>query len=114
MTNLWILWAREEMERRLHEPCILEHVAAAMDLSLARFTRLFVDAEGVAPADYLHRVRLARAKVLLERTFLSVDQVIALVGLSDVKRFEDDFRHAYGVPPQALREQVWGGSPRES
>jgi transcriptional regulator GlxA family with amidase domain len=111
--NPWILWAREEMERRLHEPCILEHLAAAMDLSLARFTRMFADGEGIAPAEYLHRLRLARAKVLLERTFLSVDQVVSLVGLRDVTRFEDDFRHAYGVPPHAVREQVWGGSTRE-
>jgi transcriptional regulator GlxA family with amidase domain len=104
--NPWILWARHEMERRLHEPCILEHLAAAMDLSLARFTRMFAENEGVAPAEYLHQLRLARAKVLLERTFLSINQVVSLVGLSDVKRFEEDFSHIYGVRPQALREQV--------
>jgi transcriptional regulator GlxA family with amidase domain len=109
----WIVWAREEMERRLHEPCVLEHLAATADLSLSRFTHLFAESEGVAPADYLHRLRLARAKVLLERTFLSVREVMALVGLSDVKRFEDDFRHAYGVAPRALRKQVWGGTMGE-
>ncbi|PYR91961.1 MAG: hypothetical protein DMF84_15380 [Acidobacteria bacterium] len=106
----WILWAREEMERRLHEPCILEHLAAAMNLPLARFTRQFAETEGVAAAEYLHRLRLARAKVLLERTFLSVHQVMALVGLNDGTRFDDDFRHAFGVAPRALREQVWGGT----
>ena len=111
--NPWMLWAREEMERRLHEPCILEHLAAAMDLSLARFTRLFADGEGVPPAEYLHRLRLGRAKVLLERTFLSVDQVVSLVGLRDVKRFEEDFSRAYGQPPHALRKEVWGGTTRE-
>jgi transcriptional regulator GlxA family with amidase domain len=109
----WILWAREEMDRRLHEPWILEQLAAAMNLSLARFTRLFTESEGVAAAEYLHQLRLARAKVLLERTFLSVNQVMALVGLSDVKVFEDDFRHTYGVAPRALREQVWGGTARQ-
>jgi transcriptional regulator GlxA family with amidase domain len=109
----WILWAREEMERRLHEPCILEHLAAAMDASLAGFARRFIDADGTPPDEYLHRLRLSRAKVLLERTFLSVDQVIALVGLTDPRRFEDDFMRAYGLRPQNVREQVWGGSTRE-
>ena len=108
----WILWAREEMARRLHEPCILEHLAAAMDLSLSRFTRLFTECEGVAPDEYLHRLRLARAKLLLERTFLSVAQVMALVGLSDASGFEDDFRRVYGIAPRVLREQVGGSSPR--
>jgi transcriptional regulator GlxA family with amidase domain len=104
----WILWAREEMERRLHEPYVLEQLAATLEMSLARFTCLFADEDGLPPDVYLHQLRLARAKVLLERTFLSVDQVIALVGLRDARQFEGDFRNAYGVSPQALREQVWG------
>jgi transcriptional regulator GlxA family with amidase domain len=111
--DVWMLWARQEMERRLHEPCILEHLAAAMDVSLARFSRLFADREGIAPDQYLHRLRLARAKMLLERTFLSIDQVIALVGLNDAKQFEADFNHAYGVRPHTVRAQRWGGSTRE-
>jgi transcriptional regulator GlxA family with amidase domain len=107
--DLWILWAREEMERRLHEPCILEHLATAMDLTLARFRGLFAEAEGIPADEYLYRLRLARAKVLLERTFLSVAQVMALVGLSNARQFADDFKQTYGVRPQDLREQVWGG-----
>lgn len=109
----WILWAREEMDRRLHEPCLLEQLAATMALSLAGFTRLFIENEGIAPADYLHALRLARAKILLERTFLSAAQVMALLGLNDATQFEDDFRHMYGVAPRALREHVWGGSTHE-
>jgi len=111
--NPWILWARHEMERRLHEPCVLEHLAATMDLSLSSFVRLFADSEGVKPAEYLHRLRLARAKILLERTFLSVGQVMTLVGLSDLKQFEHDFSQTYGAAPGALREHAWGGSARE-
>jgi len=106
-------WAREEMERRLHEPCVLEHLAATLDLTLVCFTRRFTESEGIAPAAYLHRLRLARAKILLERTFLSVGQVMALVGLNDVQRFEADFSQAYGVPPHVLREHAWGGGTHE-
>jgi transcriptional regulator GlxA family with amidase domain len=104
----WILWAREEMERRFHERYVLEQLAAALEMSLDRFTCLFADGQGIPPDVYLHRLRLARAKVLLERTFLSIDQVIALVGLRDAKQFEGDFRDAYGVSPQTLRGQGWG------
>ena len=111
--NPWILWARDEMERRLHEPGVLEHLAAAMDLSLSRFTRLFAEGEGMEPAQYLLRLRLARAKILLERTFLSVGDVMATVGLNDLKRFEDEFRNVYGVAPQAVGQRVWGGTSRE-
>jgi transcriptional regulator GlxA family with amidase domain len=68
--NHSIRWAREEMERRLHEPWVLEHLAATLGLPLARFTRRFTESEGIAPTEYLHHLRLKRAKVLLERTFL--------------------------------------------
>jgi transcriptional regulator GlxA family with amidase domain len=112
LMDVWILWARDEMERRLHDPRVIEHLAATMDVSLSRFTRLFAEREGIAPDRYLHRLRLERAKLLLERTFLSIEQVIALVGLSDAKRFEADFIRAYGVLPTTLRDQVWGGSTR--
>jgi transcriptional regulator GlxA family with amidase domain len=111
--NPWMLWAREEMERRLHEPCILEHLAATMDLSLGRFVGLFAESEGMSPAEHLHRLRLARAKVFVERTFLSIEQVMALVGLSDAKQFDEDFSRAYGEAPRALREHVWPGHSRE-
>ena len=110
--DVWILWARDETERRLHDPCVLEHLAATLDVSLSRFTRLFAEGEGIPPDRYLHRLRLERAKLLLERTFLSVDQVIALVGLSDAKRFEADFIRTYGVLPKTLRDQVWGDTSR--
>jgi transcriptional regulator GlxA family with amidase domain len=112
LMDVWILWARDEMERRLHDPRVIEHLAATLDVSLSRFSRLFAEREGIAPDRYLHRLRLERAKLLLERTFLSIEQVIALVGLSDAKRFEADFIRAYGVLPTTLRDQVWGGSTR--
>jgi transcriptional regulator GlxA family with amidase domain len=111
--NRSIRWAREEMERRLHEPCVLERLAAAMGLPLVGFTRRFIKSEGVAPAAYLHRLRLARAKVLLERTFLSVGQVMVLVGLNDAERFDADFSSAYGVPPHVFREHAWSDGTQE-
>ena len=107
-----IAWARVEMERRLQEPLSPADLAAATRLSPSRFARLFRADVGVPPARYLHHLRLARAKVLLERTFLTVRQVRTLVGLHDASRFSRDFRRAYGIGPGEMSRRGWVGSMR--
>src|SRR5687768_15129874 len=68
------------MEDALTDTPSVPKMAAAVDLSLSRFAHLFRDETGVPPARYLHTVRMQRARVLLERTFLSVKEVMARVG----------------------------------
>jgi AraC-like DNA-binding protein len=48
-------------------------------------------------------LRLRRARLLIERTFLSVKEVMGLVGYSDPSHFSRDFRRFHGVSPSALR-----------
>jgi transcriptional regulator GlxA family with amidase domain len=91
------------MHRRMAEPLSIEALAAGVNLSSSRFRQLFAAQVGMAPQTYLQRLRLRRARLLLERTFLSVKEVMGLVGYNDPSHFSRDFRRAYGVPPSALR-----------
>jgi AraC-like DNA-binding protein len=43
--------------------------------------------------------------VLLQRTFLSCEQVMAQVGLHDTRRFEREFKSAHGVTPAEFRRE---------
>ena len=78
-------------------------LAAEAGLSTSRFAHLFRQETGVAPGRYLHRVRMERARVLLERTFLSVREVMAQVGFRDPSHFSRDFRRFHGIAPSAVR-----------
>lgn len=98
-----ITWAVEHMQRSLHEPIAIAALAAQVNLSPSRFRYLFRLQTGAGPAVYLQRLRLRRARLLIERTFLSVKQVMALVGYSDPSHFSKDFRQFHGVSPSALR-----------
>ena len=60
-----------------------------------------------SPGRYLHERRLKRARVLLERTFLTVKQVMAHVGINDPSHFARDFRRLHGVAPSQLRPHSW-------
>jgi transcriptional regulator GlxA family with amidase domain len=47
--------------------------------------------------------RLRRARALIERTFLTVEDVMALVGYADRDAFSRDFQLVHGMTPDALR-----------
>jgi AraC family carnitine catabolism transcriptional activator len=78
-----------------------------VNLSPSQLARLFRQHTGTSPARYLHALRLARARILLERTFLSVKQVMACVGLNDPSHFSRDFRRHHGFAPSQLRQLKW-------
>ncbi len=102
------------MQQRLAQPLLVAYLAAAVNLSPSRFRQLFAAQVGVAPALYLQRLRLRRARLLIERTFLSVKEVMALVGYNDPSHFSRDFRRLHGMSPSVLRSAgIRAPRPRE-
>ena len=91
------------MHRHLAGPTTIPELAAQVNLSPSRFRALFSDQIGTGPSQYLQQLRLRRARLLLESSFLSVKEVMALVGYNDPSHFSRDFRRFHGVPPTAMR-----------
>lgn len=94
------------IEEQLHTAMTVRDLADGVGLSVSRLSRLFREAVGTTPAAYLHAQRMTRARVLIERTSLSVAEVMAQVGLSDPSHFARDFRRAHGFSPRTLRQQL--------
>jgi AraC family transcriptional regulator, arabinose operon regulatory protein len=99
-----IAWAIAEMERR--PEMTLDGLVRATNLSRSRFAHLFRLHTGVPPGKYLRDVRFARARTLLETTFLSIKEVMAEVGFHDPSHFSRDFQAAFGVSPSQWRKRV--------
>lgn len=93
----------DRMEEQLHSHLTVTELAAAVELSVAQLTRLFRDDTGTTPRAFLHTLRMARARTLLERTTLSVRDVMAQVGISDRSHFARDFSRVYGTSPRTFR-----------
>ncbi len=91
------------MESTLESAPSVPDLAASVQLSPSRFAHLFRAETGVPPGRYLQTMRMQRARVLLERTFLSVREVMARVGARDPSHFARDFRRFHGVTPSAVR-----------
>jgi len=103
-----IQWATNELERRLAEPLSVGQLASEVNLSPSRFAHLFRAETGVSPMRYLHTQRMLRARVLLERTFLTVKQVMTQVGCGDPSHFARDFRRFHGMAPSDCRSAGGG------
>lgn len=95
--------AVDYLQRHLDEPITMSTLARRVNLSPSRFRYLFAWQTGMAPAPYLRRLRLRRARLLIERTFLNVKEVMALVGYNDPSHFTREFRRMHGAAPRALR-----------
>jgi transcriptional regulator GlxA family with amidase domain len=98
-----INWAIGRMNESLDRPLRVADVARAVNLSPSQFTRLFRGATGTSPARYLQLRRLERARLLLETTFLSVKEVMQMVGVRDPSHFSRDFTRHHGMAPSRLR-----------
>ena len=70
-------------------------------LSRAQFTRRFIAATGMAPARFVIRARIERARQLLSETSLSVTQVASLLGYSDVAYFSRQYKRTTGHSPRS-------------
>ena len=98
-----ITWVVNHLQRDPARSRSMRELAALVNLSPSRFRALFIAQTGSAPLRYLQRLRLRRARLLVERTFLSVKEVMALVGYNDPSHFARDFHREHGAPPTAFR-----------
>jgi AraC family transcriptional regulator len=99
-----ISWIVSHLQRHFAEPMTVGELAALVNLSPSRFRALFAAQTGASPALFLQRLRLRRARLLLEHSFLSVKEVMAAVGYSDPSHFARDFRRAHGKSPSGCRK----------
>lgn len=100
-TALW-------MDAHSHEPIDLESAAKEAGLSAFHFLRLFSNALGVTPHQYLVRSRLRHAARLLADDTRSITDIAFDVGFGDLSNFVRTFHRAAGVSPRGYRRATKG------
>jgi transcriptional regulator GlxA family with amidase domain len=83
----------------------LAALATAAGLERRTLLRRFASATGMTPIEYCRRVRIARARELLEGGELSQKEISHSLGYEDVASFARAFRKAIGSTPGAYRER---------
>ena len=98
----WIL-------EHLGAPITVADLARASGWSAAHLTRMTRREIGLAPLQYVTRLRMTRAERLLADTELTVAEVAAMVGFADPLHFSRRFRQQTGRPPSQARTSTGPG-----
>ena len=99
-----LAWAVE----RLGEPVTVDDLARRGNVSARTLARRFEQQVGMAPGQWLLAQRIARTRVLLEETDLSVEAIAVRVGLSSATNLRRRFRAALHTTPSAYRRAYRG------
>jgi AraC family transcriptional regulator len=100
------------MEAHGMQDLSLDDLARAVDLSPFHLLRVFRQAIGITPHQYLMRVRLQRAIALLRDTQLPIIDIAYASGWADLSNFNRAFRRELRCSPRELRRfdpKLWSG-----
>lgn len=101
------------MASHLDEPYSLPLLAEAAAVSTRTLLRHFQQELSQSPLDYLHGLRCARAKVLLELTLESVPSIAVACGYADPAAFRRIFARHTGIAPAEYRKRHALRAPRQ-
>jgi len=93
------------MEEHLDQPTKVSSLASMIHVSPSYFHSLFKRCTGFAPIDYFTRLRMERARKLLDTTSQSVKEVAAALGYNDPFYFSRVFKAVNRVAPSHYRAQ---------
>jgi AraC family transcriptional regulator len=102
--------ARELMDADPAAHHSLWRLSSEVSMSPFQFARVFRELVGIPPHQYLIRLRLSRARDLLQ-SGMAVTDVCYAVGFNNLSHFVRSFHRAFGVAPSRLKKSAATGVP---
>lgn len=97
--------AERFLQRELHRELSVTELAEFCGTSERSLLRHFHHQYGLSPLAHIQRMRVERAKALLETTHLSFEEVMERCGYRDVSSFRKLFKRATRMTPADYRER---------
>lgn len=94
---------RAWIAENLGKPLTVEALALQMAMSPRNFSRVFRIETGMTPGQYLRKARVEAARVLLEQTRRTVEDIAALCGFGSAEVMRRSFLNEFGVAPATYR-----------
>lgn len=98
-------WRRIEdhVEAHLHRDILLQELADIAGWSVRHFSRMFRQAMGTTPHDWIVAKRVGRSKDLLGEPRLPLAEIALCCGFADQSHFTTSFRKVTGMTPLRWR-----------
>lgn len=100
---------REWSLRHLDENLTISRLARHAAVSPRTFSRRFVEETGYTPMQWIMRARVDRARELLERSDLGIEQIAREVGLGTGTNLRQHFQRVLGTTPAEYRRTFTRG-----
>ncbi len=81
----------------------IETLARSEDMSISSFHKYFKEITTYSPLQYIKKMRLNKAKELIEKKALQVNDTAYEVGYVSVSQFSRDFKSYFGYPPKEAK-----------
>jgi AraC-like DNA-binding protein len=96
--------AHDYIQLRLHESLTPTTIAAHARLTPTQLNRIFKANTGLSTMNYVAKLRLESAQLLLRDSDLSVQEICRLVGYRQLAHFSRSFHRYAGQPPLKFRQ----------
>lgn len=105
LRDFYLKEAISYIELNFQNEITVEDIAAQCGLNRSYFGKIFKDAVGKSPQDFLMNYRMIKATELLRLTKLSIQDIGNAVGYPNALHFSRAFKNVYGVSPRTWRAQ---------
>lgn len=97
------------LHRHYTQPLTVDALASQVNMSASHFHHHFKHTTRLAPMQYLKRLRLLKARLLLGQRQHSVARAASAVGYQSASQFSRDYKRYFGVPPVSERRRPAAG-----
>ena len=99
----WLDRVRELLHEEFSESLSLEHIASEVGVHPAHLAKAFRQRFGESIGEYIRRLRIARARHLLEVSEMSIGEIAMATGFVDQSHFTKTFKKYTDRTPNAYR-----------
>ncbi len=104
LRDCYVHEAIDFIEHNYNKNITIEDVAEVCGLNRSYFGKIFKDALGKSPQEFLLSFRMAKAVELLRLTQMPVGDIGTAVGYENPMHFSRAFKSVYGVSPKKMRK----------
>lgn len=93
------------MKQNYCEELSVKQIARHVNLNSSYFHKIFKQATGLTPGEFLNNIRINKAKMLLEKSDIPIIDICNYVGFNSRQYFSYAFKKSIGVTPRQYRKQ---------
>ena len=105
LQDFYVREATSFIEQNFQNDISVEDIAAFCNLNRSYFGKIFRDAVGKSPQEFLINYRMTKAAELLKLTELTIKDISNAVGYPSQLHFSRAFKNTFGISPREWRAQ---------